>query len=128
MVSSESKKVIMVVEDNEDNRELIIKILRLRNFEVIGVEDGFQALEVVGKIAPDLILMDISLPGMDGYEVIRRIKATEDLRHIPIIALTAHAMRGDEAKSLAAGCDAHISKPINVREFPQEISRFLHRE
>ncbi|MBW1645864.1 MAG: response regulator [Deltaproteobacteria bacterium] len=117
--------VVLVVEDNEDNRELVIKVLRHRGFAVVGLETGREALERLAEIRPDVILMDINLPGMDGYEVTSRIRATPEFAAVPIIALTAHAMRGDEAKSLAAGCDAYIPKPINVRTLADQISAVI---
>ena len=119
------KQVIMVVEDNEDNRDLIVKVLSHRGYEVIGVSDGSEALARLSEVVPDLILMDINLPGMDGYEVTRRIRHDETFAEIPIVALTAHAMRGDKEKSLAAGCNAYVPKPINVHTFPDVIAGLL---
>ena len=124
-MSEISKPVIMVVEDNEDNRQLVIKVLGRRGYDVVGVVDGNEALEQLDSINPDLILMDINLPGMDGYEVTRRIREQEKFASLPIVALTAHAMVGDEEKSLTAGCDAYISKPINVRTFPETVAAIL---
>ncbi len=119
------KPVILVVEDNDDNRQLVIKVLSRRDYEVVGVVDGKEALERLSDVNPDLILMDINLPNMDGYEVTRRIHLQKDFAALPIVALTAHAMVGDKKKSLAAGCDAYISKPINVRTFPETIAAIL---
>ena len=115
----------MVVEDNDDNLQLVLKILSRRGYEAVGVVDGNEALERLNAINPDLILMDINLPDMDGYEVTRRIRQQEKFAALPIVALTAHAMVGDKKKSLAAGCDAYISKPINVRTFPETIAAIL---
>ncbi len=126
-MSEKTKPVIMVVEDNDDNRQLVLKVLSRQNYEVVGVVDGNQALERINAINPDLILMDINLPGMDGYEVTRRIRRQEKFANLPIVALTAYAMVGDEEKSLNAGCDAYISKPINVRTFPETIAAILER-
>ena len=126
-MSEKTKPVIMVVEDNDDNRQLVLKVLSRRNYEVVGVVDGNEALERLNVINPDLILMDINLPGMDGYEVTRRIRRQEKFANLPIVALTAYAMVGDEEKSLNAGCDAYISKPINVRTFPETIAAILER-
>ena len=122
------KQVIMAVEDNEDNRDLIVKVLSHRGYEVVGVGDGSEALARLAEVDPDLILMDINLPGMDGYEVTRRIRHDEDFSRVPIVALTAHAMHGDREKSLAAGCNAYVSKPINVHTFPDIIAGLLSRE
>jgi len=122
------KQVIMAVEDNEDNRDLIVKVLSHRGYDVIGVSDGSEALDRLAEVAPDLILMDINLPGIDGYEVTRRIRNDEVFAKIPIVALTAHAMHGDREKSLAAGCNAYVAKPINVHTFPDIIAGLLSRE
>ena len=124
-MSEKTKPVILVVEDNDDNRQLVLKVLGRRGYEVVGVVDGNEALERLNDINPDLILMDINLPGMDGYEVTRRIRLQGKFAALPIVALTAHAMVGDEEKSLHAGCDAYISKPINIRTFPETIAAIL---
>ena len=124
-MSEITKPVIMVVEDNDDNRQLVLKVLARRGYEVVGVVDGNEALERLNAINPDLILMDINLPDMDGYEVTRLIRQQEKFATLPIVALTAHAMVGDEEKSLSAGCDAYITKPINVRTFPETIAAIL---
>ena len=124
-MSEKNKPVIMVVEDNDDNLQLVLKILGRRGYEMVGVVDGHEALERLNAINPDLILMDINLPDMDGYEVTRRIRQQEKFAALPIVALTAHAMVGDKKKSLTAGCDAYISKPINVRIFPETIAAIL---
>ena len=124
-MSEETKPVILVVEDNDDNRQLVLKVLGRRGYEVVGVVDGNEALKRLNAINPDLILMDINLPDMDGYEVTRRIRLQGKFATLPIVALTAHAMVGDEEKSLTAGCDAYISKPINVRTFPETIATIL---
>ncbi|MCK5540840.1 MAG: response regulator [Deltaproteobacteria bacterium] len=124
-MSEKTKPVIMVVEDNDDNRQLVLKVLSRQNYEVVGVVDGNEALERLNVINPDLILMDINLPDMDGYEVTRRIRLQGKFATLPIVALTAHAMVGDEEKSLSAGCDAYISKPINIRTFPETIAAIL---
>ena len=124
-MSEKTKPVIMVVEDNDDNLQLVLKVLGRRGYEMVGVVDGNEALERLNTINPDLILMDVNLPDMDGYEVTRRIRQQEKFAALPIVALTAHAMVGDKKKSLAAGCDAYISKPINVRTFPETIAAIL---
>lgn len=126
-MNTTKKPIILVVEDNDDNRQLVIKVLGRRDYEVVGVVDGNEALERLNSINPDLILMDINLPDMDGYEVTRRIRQQEKFAALPIVALTAHAMVGDEEKSLNAGCDAYISKPINVRIFPETIAAILEQ-
>ncbi len=115
----------MIVEDNQDNRELLIKILKVKGFRIIEAVDGEDALQKVSVERPDLILMDISIPKIDGYEVTRRLKNQPDFQDIPIIALTAHAMKGDREKASKAGCDGYITKPINIRELPNQIIGFL---
>ena len=124
-MSAKKDPIILVVEDNDDNRQLVIKVLSRKGYQVVGVVDGKAALEKLSSINPDLILMDINLPNMDGYEVTQRIRQQEAFETLPIVALTAHAMVGDEEKSLAAGCDAYITKPINVRTFPKTIATIL---
>lgn len=116
---------ILIVDDNQDSRELVVKILKARGYQTIEAVDGEEALEKAVAERPDLILMDRSLPKIDGYEVTRRLKGREEFKDIPIVALTAHAMRGDREKALEAGCEGYISKPINVRELPELITSYL---
>lgn len=118
-------KKILIVDDNQDSRELVIKILKNRGYVLSEAVDGEEALRKVTAERPDLILMDISLPKMDGHEVTRTLKSQAEYRDIPVIALTAHAMKGDKEKALAAGCAGYITKPINVREFAGLIAGFL---
>jgi two-component system cell cycle response regulator DivK len=121
----EIKKRILIVEDNRDSRELVAKVLKAHGYEILEAHDGAEALETIRREKPDLILMDISLPKIDGYEATRCLKNDPELQTIPVIALTAHAMKGDREKALAAGCDGYITKPINVRELPEQIQRFF---
>lgn len=116
---------ILVVEDNQDNREMVVKVLKFNGYQVIEAVDGEEAIEKAKAENPDLILLDIYLPKMDGYEATRRLKGDRDLRNIPVIALTAHAMKGNREEALAAGCDGYIPKPIDVRELPKQIEHFL---
>jgi len=118
-------KKILIVDDNQDGRELVVKVLKARGYQTIEAVDGEEALEKAVAERPDLILMDRSLPKIDGYEVTRRLKGQEEFKDVPIVALTAHAMRGDREKALEAGCDGYISKPINVRELPELILSYL---
>jgi two-component system cell cycle response regulator DivK len=120
-----SVKKILVVEDNQDNREMVIKVLKHNGYQVIEAVHGEEAVKRAKAEKPDLILLDLYIPKMDGYEVTRRLKGDQELQYIPIIALTAHAMKGDREKALAAGCDGYIAKPINVRELPKQIQHFL---
>ncbi len=116
---------ILIVEDNPDNRTLITDILTAMDYGVIEAVDGEQGVTKAAEERPDLILMDLSLPQMDGWTATRNIKANEALAHIPIIALTAHAMIGDREKALEAGCDDYISKPIDLRELQTKLTQYL---
>lgn len=118
-------KKILIVDDNQDSRELVVKILKTRGYHTIEAVDGEEALEKAVAERPDLILMDRSLPKIDGYAVTKRLKDQKEFKNIPIVALTAHAMRGDREKALEAGCEGYISKPINVRELPELIMSYL---
>ena len=122
----EAGRKILIVDDNLDNRELVVKILKRHGYTTCEAVDGEDALIQAAAEQPDLILMDIALPKMDGLEATRRLHATPEFRDTPIIALTAHAMRGDREKALAAGCCDYISKPINVHELPTQIARNLN--
>ena len=118
-------KRILVVEDNEDNLYLIRFILEENGYEVIEARDGAEGVELAVNKKPDLILMDILLPDIDGMEVTRRIRASEADSDIPIIALTSYAMVGDRDKALAAGCTGYIEKPINTETVMAEIKKYL---
>lgn len=122
---NKEKKKILVVDDNQDSRELVMKILGKKNYHLLEAYDGEDALNKIIAEKPDLVLMDISMPKIDGYEVTRRLKAMEDYKEITVIALTAHAMKGDCEKALAAGCNGYITKPINIREFTEQIKKYL---
>jgi two-component system cell cycle response regulator DivK len=112
---------VLYVEDNEDNVYVVKRRFAKFGFELIVASDGEQGVEMATRELPDLILMDLSLPGMDGWEAARRIKALAITRHIPIIALTANAMDGDREKALAAGCDDFDTKPIDVARLLEKI-------
>jgi two-component system cell cycle response regulator DivK len=116
---------LLIVEDNQDNRELAIKVLKNKGYEIVEAVDGEEAIEKAISEKPDLILLDISLPKLDGYEVAKRLKSMEEFREIPIVAFTAHAMKGDREKVIVVGFEGYISKPINVREFPDQIKAYL---
>ena len=126
-IQTGSSQKILVVEDNQDNRELVVKVLKINGYKVVEAVDGEEALEKTKTENPDLILMDLFIPKIDGYEVTRRLKSDRDLKHIPVIALTAHAMKGDMEVALAAGCDGYMPKPIDVRELPKQIEYFMKR-
>ena len=117
-------KKILVVEDGEFNRDLLIQLLE-DDYEVITADDGAAGIALAEREHPDLILMDLSLPVVDGWEATRRIKANAALRHIPIIALTAHAMTGDEEKAREVGCDDYLSKPIDEDLLFEKLRHFL---
>ena len=116
---------ILLVEDNEMNRDMLSRRLLKQGFEMVIAVDGEQAIDLARSESPDLILMDISLPGLDGWEATRRLKAGPETRSIPIIALTAHAMAGDREKSLAAGCNDYDTKPIDFRRLVEKIQSLL---
>jgi two-component system cell cycle response regulator DivK len=116
---------ILIVEDNEDSRELVVKVLKIKGYQMIEAADGEEALQKAVSEKPDLILMDISLPKIDGCEVTRRLKCMEEFKEIPIVALTAHAMKGDREKVLVEGFEGYISKPINIHELPNQIRSYL---
>jgi two-component system cell cycle response regulator DivK len=120
-------KRILVVEDNPDNRILITDVLASLAYEVVVAEDGIEGVTKAEAEVPDLILMDLSLPKKDGWTAAREIKAKPALAHIPIIALTAHAMVGDREKALGAGCDDYVSKPIDLRELSSKLKQFLEK-
>ena len=117
-------KKILIVEDVDFNRDLLTQLLE-EDFEVISATDGEAGIALAEREKPDLILMDLSLPVIDGWEATRRLKAREDLKTIPVIALTAHAMRGDEAKARASGCDDFLTKPIDEALLFRMLSHFL---
>lgn len=116
---------ILVVEDQEDNRRILHDLLTSAGYEVIEALTGEDGVAVAESRRPDLILMDIQLPGLDGYEATRRIKANPALKRVPIIAVTSYALSGDEAKARAAGCDAYVTKPFSPRALLAVISQHL---
>ncbi len=117
-------KKILVVEDIDFNRDLVVQLLEDK-YHVIEAVNGQEGLELAERERPELILMDLSLPVIDGWEATRRLKANDDLRSIPVIALTAHAMKGDEEKALAAGCDDYLVKPLDEDELMARIANYL---
>jgi two-component system, cell cycle response regulator DivK len=118
-------KRILVVEDQEDNRRILRDLLSSVGHDMIEVEDGEAAIAAAKLHRPDIILMDIQLPILDGYEATRRIKADPDLRGIPIIVITSYALSGDEEKARAAGCDAYVAKPYSPRQLLATINEYL---
>ena len=118
---------ILLVEDNEMNRDMLSRRLQRRGYEVITAFDGSEGITKAQSEQPDLILMDISLPGMDGWEATRRLKAYRDTQAIPILALTAHAMASDKKKSLEAGCNDYDTKPVEFKRLLGKIEVLLER-
>lgn len=118
-------KLILVVEDQEDNRRIMRDLLTSVGYEVIEAVTGEEGVAAAETHRPDLILMDIQLPGLDGYEATRQIKANPDLEHIPIIVVTSYALSGDDVKAFEAGCDAYVSKPFSPRELLAKIREYL---
>ena len=116
---------LLLVEDNEMNRDMLSRRLIRRGFEVILAEDGEQGVAMAREAMPDLILMDMSLPVLDGWEATRRLKADDATRSIPIVALTAHAMSGDRDKALAVGCEDYDTKPIELPRLLEKIDRIM---
>jgi len=119
---------ILLVEDNEMNRDMLSRRLQRRGYQVLIAVDGGQGVAMAQSEAPDLILMDMSLPVLDGWEVARQLKAAPETRGIPIVALTAHAMVGDRAKALEAGCDDYDTKPIEFPRLVEKIETLLGKE
>jgi len=116
---------ILVVEDQMDNRQILRDLLCNAGYQLVEAENGEEALVALSKQRPDLILMDIQLPVMDGYETTRRIRANPDLKTIPIIAVTSYALAGDEAKALAVGCNAYVAKPYSPRQLLAKVREFV---
>lgn len=118
-------KVILVIEDQEDNRRIMHDLLTSADFQILEAVTGEEGVSSAEQHKPDLILMDIQLPDIDGYEATRRIKANPDLKSIPIIAVTSYALSGDDIKAFEAGCDAYVSKPFSPRALLAKIRQIL---
>lgn len=116
---------ILIVDDNPVNLKLATDVLEMEGYAVEKAVDAEQAQEMLKSATPDLILMDIALPGMDGLTLTRKLKADERLKDVPVVAMTAFAMKGDEQKALAAGCDGYITKPIDTRKLPHQVAAYL---
>lgn len=116
---------ILYIEDNPDNRLLVRRILQAENYYILDADNAYQALEILQGNRPDLILMDINLPEIDGYTLTTRLKDEPGMQDIPIIALTANVMRGDRERTLEAGCDGYIQKPVDVDTLPHQIASYL---
>ena len=118
-------KTILVVEDNELNMKLVRDLLKIAKYQVLEAMDAESGIEQIRSQRPDLVLMDIQLPGMDGLFATKIVKEDPSLKDIPIVALTSYAMQGDEEKALEAGCRGYISKPIDTRKFLENVSKYL---
>ncbi len=118
-------KTVLIVEDNPLNMKLFNDILQTRGYATVQAGDGREAIDLAREHGPDLILMDIQLPGISGLDVTKTLKADVSLKHIPVIAITAFAMKGDEKLILDSGCEGYIAKPISVPEFLETVDRFL---
>ncbi len=123
--STAETRTVLVVDDSDDIRELIRLMLQMKGCLVVEATNGENAVEVARQVYPNLILMDLSMPVLDGYEATRRIKADPALRHIPIIAVTSYALAGDEAKASSAGCDGYVAKPFSPRQLLAKINALL---
>jgi two-component system cell cycle response regulator DivK len=116
---------VLLVEDNEMNRDILSRRLSRRGYVVVFAMDGQQGIEMADSEKPDIVLMDMSLPVMDGWEATRRIKSDDAMRNLPVIGLTAHAMSGDREKALEAGCDDYDTKPVELDRLIEKIERLL---
>lgn len=116
---------ILIVEDNPQNMKVIVMALRPHGYQLLKATDGEEAMEIAVRDKPDLILMDMRLPKVDGLEVTKKLRQMPDFSYIPIIAVTAYAMKGDEEKFTNAGCDAYLPKPINTRQLPKMVAEML---
>ncbi len=119
------KKIILYVEDNSDNRSLVRRVLEVEGYQLMEAPNAEAALKLLEQGNPDLILMDINMPDMDGYTLTAKIRAMPAHTRVPIVAVTANVMRGDREKSLEAGCDGYIQKPIDIDNLPHQIERFM---
>jgi two-component system cell cycle response regulator DivK len=119
------KKRILIVEDQEDNRKILRDLLSSVGYDLVEATTGEEGVAMAETARPDLILMDIQLPGLDGYETTRRIKANPALRHIPVIAVTSYALSGDDVKAREAGCDAYVTKPYSPRALLAKVREYL---
>jgi len=118
---------VLYIEDNAENRLLVRRVLEAEGYFVLEAVDGPSGLEVAAQMRPDLILLDINLPEIDGYDLTRCFRGTPGLQHVPILAVTANVMKGDRERTLAAGCDGYIQKPIDVDRLPEQVRAALRR-
>jgi len=121
----QDRKTILHIEDNLDNRILVRRLLTSENYHVIEAVDAFEAVDALRRSYPDLILMDINIPDVDGYTLTSKLKTISRVKNIPIIAITANVLRGDREKALRSGCDGYIEKPIDIEKFLVQVAYFL---
>ncbi|NUM49230.1 MAG: response regulator [Anaerolineales bacterium] len=120
-------KTVLYIEDNPDNRLLVRRILHASGYRLLEAEHASKALEILQNETPDLILMDINMPEMDGYTLTAKLRRFPHLTTVPVIALTANVMKGDRERTLEAGCDGYIQKPVDVDTFPEQIAKYIKR-
>lgn len=126
MVSEHNQ--VLYIEDNFENRVLVRRILAAEGYDVLEAAEAEQGLEIARREKPDLVMIDINLPQLDGLTLTSMMKADPDLGHIPIVAVTANVMKGDRERTLAAGCDGYIQKPIDIDDFPRQVARYLQQQ
>jgi len=121
-------KKILVVEDNPQNMKVVLMTLKPHGYTLLQATDGEEALKVAISDNPDLIIMDVQIPKLDGLEVTRKLRQMPSFNHVPVIAVTSYAMKGDEEKAREAGCDAYLTKPVNTRQLPQIVAEMLQKQ
>jgi two-component system, cell cycle response regulator DivK len=119
--------IVLYIEDDQANRTLVRRVLEAEGYVVLEAANGLQGLDMVNAERPDLVLVDISMPDMDGYEVTARLRSMDDVGQVPIVALTANVMRGDRERALEAGCSGYIQKPLDIDLLPLQVASFLNR-
>jgi len=119
------EKIILYIEDNPENRLLVKRVLEAEGYQVVEADSGSTGLQKAERLKPNLVLMDINLPEIDGYELTHRLKQMPHLAGVPVVAMTANVMKGDRERTLAAGCDGYIQKPIDVDQLPLQVARFM---
>ncbi|RMG93096.1 MAG: response regulator [Chloroflexi bacterium] len=125
---AQERKKVLCVEDNSVNMLLVSRIVEAEGHELIKAEDGYKALDILSKMVPDIILLDINLPGIDGLELARRFKSDERLANVPLIATTAQVLLGDRERCLEAGCDDYLPKPLDIRKLREVIRYYLNNK
>ena len=119
------EKTVMCIEDNPDNRTLVVRVLMAEGYDVVTAGNAKEGLSLVRNLHPDVILIDINMPEIDGFTLTAKLREMKHLDGVPVVAITANVMKGDREKTFAAGCDGYIQKPINVDLFPQQVAKFI---